>query len=547
MSLTKSATNFDLPSLHILLEEIDVALKDAEMHLSEFHDDEDQVGLLLDSSTVIGQLASIFALINFKGSSELAVALADCFKKLHDSGDNSNTELVMDISEGIMVLDRYIEFVLLKEVLEPALLVPIINKLHTHLGKPAISVDELARGSSISILNPQNHYQSLGNLPLDMKTLVANYRAGLGVILAKKDKSLSQDDTAKVNGLSLATQIIAQNSDALFWQAAAIATKDIINDLPLSNDKKRVLIYLEQQLQHYLPLEDRRFADLVSFAFSRNDNFAVQARQKYGLTQSAEQEQKQMQRFLFGPNREITDTLNFLIQGEITSIKEKVDNLARDGGINSVTPNDIALQIKALASTMRLLGLDEAADALYVATNEVNAWQTPSSEDFDKLLSELMVAENAAIFLSKSHTPGVVKLPLHNRKISLHQLDTAYDTLIKESRTNIATVSAAIEAYIADPAKEALHLQNTPEMLEQVAGSAGFLGLEKTAKMLGRLARYLNEVTVEHKQLLPDVTLGAIADVLMAADLQFEGQEQNRPVNKHSLLIGQHSLNRLIA
>ena len=99
-------TNFDLPSVHILLDEIKVALKDAEIHLSEFHDDEEQVALLLDSATVIEQLASIFHLINFKGADKLATAIAECLKKLHDDGDNTNTALVMDISEGIMVLDR---------------------------------------------------------------------------------------------------------------------------------------------------------------------------------------------------------------------------------------------------------------------------------------------------------------------------------------------------------------------------------------------------------------------------------------------------------
>lgn len=80
MNQNQSVTNFDLPSLHILLEEIEVALKDAEIHLSEFHEDEEQVALLLDSATVILQLASVFALIDFKGSSQLALVLGECFK-----------------------------------------------------------------------------------------------------------------------------------------------------------------------------------------------------------------------------------------------------------------------------------------------------------------------------------------------------------------------------------------------------------------------------------------------------------------------------------
>lgn len=542
-----TAINFDLPSLHILLEEIEVALKDAETHLSEFHDDEEQVDLLMDSATVIEQLASIFDLINFKGTNELASAIAANLKKLHDSGDNSNTELVMDISEGIMVLDRYVEFVLLKEMLEPALLMPVINKLRQHLGEPALSLDALSYGNSISINNPTKHYQAPASLGLDTKALVTAYRHGLGVLLSKEDNKLSADEAQKIANMAAACRQIAEKSHTLFWQAAAVATSNLPAILPLSNAKKRTLIYLEQQFWQYLPLTDRRFADLVSLACGQNDKFAALAKQKHGLGQASPEEQAQMQRFLFGPNREITDTLNILIQNEISTIKEKVDSLARGSNdINAITSTDISEQINNLGSSMYLLGLNEASQALKQAAQEVAAWQTPSPDDFDKLLAELMIAENAAIFLTKTHTPGAVKLPLHNRSISLHQLDTAYDTLIKESRINIANISTAIENYLTDSSKDSLHLQNIPEMLEQVAGASNFLRLNNTAKMLTRLGRYVNE-TITNKHKLNDRQLADIADIIVAADYQLEGQEQNRPVSKQALLIGQHSLNRVLA
>lgn len=58
---TLSTTNFDLPSLHILHEEIIVTLKDTEVHLSEFNDDNAQAPLLLDSISVLGQLSCILS------------------------------------------------------------------------------------------------------------------------------------------------------------------------------------------------------------------------------------------------------------------------------------------------------------------------------------------------------------------------------------------------------------------------------------------------------------------------------------------------------
>lgn len=543
-----SATNFDLPSLHILLEEIDVALKDAEVHLSEFHDDEEQASLLMDSATVIEQLASIFELINFKGSSKLASMIAKTLKKLHDSGDNTDTALIMDVSEAIMLLDRYIEFVLLKEVLEPALLLGIINKLADHLGEPHATVGELAQGSSISITNPTTHYHALTDLGLDTKALLTTYREGLLVALTKKNAQLTADESEKLTAMSQVCQTIAGKSDTLFWQAAYVATHGLAQRLPLSNNKKRTLIYLEQQFLNYLPLADRRFADLVSFACGNSSNFFDIAHKRYGLGQADKETLAKMERFLFGPNREITDTLNLLIQSEITAIKEKVDSLVRgDNNINAVSNTDIAEQIMNLSSTMHLLGLEEASSALKQASYEVKTWQNPAPHDFDRLLSELMIAENASIFLTKTHTPGVVKLPLHNRAISLHQLDTAYTLLINEGRANIANVTVAIDAYLADENKDVLHLQNIPEMLEQVAGALKFLGLNKTAKMTLRLARYMTVAVTEKRELLSDTLLADIADVVMAADYELKGQEQNRPVAKQAILVGQHSLSRILA
>lgn len=546
-NFTKTATNFDVPSLHLLLEEIEVALKDAEVHLSEFHDDEEQAPLLMDSAVVLDQLASIFELIHFKGTSELAYALSGNLKKLHDSGDNTDSDLIMDISEGIMVLDRYIEFVLLKEMVEPSLIVPVINKLRKHLGQGEIQNSQLYKSNNISIINPDKHYEALSTLPVDKIQLINDYRAGLGVLLDKTDNQVSDAERKKLQALAVATQTIASKSNTLFWQSAAKATQSPEKLLPLTNAKKRVLIYLEQQLQDYLPVQDRRFADLVSLACSRDENFLATAQQQYGLNQLSDSEHHKLYQFLFGPNRKITDTLNILIQEEITNIKEKVDSLARGNqDINAVNHSDIAQQINQLGSTMHLLGLNDAKDALKVASQQVKDWTTPSADDFDNLLNELMVAENASIFLTKTHTPGAVKLQLHNRNISLHQLDTAYEVILKESRINIATISQAISDYMADNDRSIMHLQPIPQTLEQVAGAANFLKIPTVAKMVHRLATYMNADLISQNKTLDNQTLANIADVVVAADYHLEAIENNRPLSKQPLHIAQHSLNQLM-
>ncbi len=547
---TLSVTNFNLPSLHLLHDEINVILKDSEIHLGEFTDDNSQAPLLLDSIIVLKQLTCIFQLISSVGAETLNMAIVQGLQQLYDSGDNSNVELIMDLSEAIMTLDRYIEFVLLTESVEPTLLLPIINKLNAHSQVAPIDAEYFATfgNSSVIIANPEQNFQALNELNLDSDLLTYAYRTGLGVALINQDGNISQDDQQKLDAMSAACALIAANSSSLFWQAAAVAVTDIATILPLNLSQKHTLIYLEQQFQSYLPVMDTRFADLVSFACQRDTEDAKMLRKQYAANQLEDPQRKQMERFLFGPNRALTDTLNTIIQAQINTIKENVDSYARGDSINpaDMQTSQIIEDLTTLSSSLRLLGLSNAANSLTKAAEAVTTWHTPSPNDFDHLLLALMHAENATIAMAEMHTPGAIYLPLNNPHISLHQLNTAYDTLIQESRTAIASAEQGINDYLAEPERDVLNIQNIPEMLRQVSGAVRFLQLPTPASMLSQLASYLQQ-RINGGTRIDDGTLAYIADVMMAVDHHLDGFENNRPVSKQALDVGQQSLSQLLA
>lgn len=547
---TLSVTNFNLPSLFLLHDEIMVTLKDTEIHLSEFNDDRGQAPLLLDSIDVLNQLSRIFELISLVGGQVLNSAIAQGLQQLYDSGDNNDTALIMDLSEAIMTLDRYVEFVLLTETVEPTLLLPIINKLYAHNQQAAISDDYFADfgASSVVIANPEKNFKSLSELDLDAELLTYAYRSGLGVALTNQDGEVTSEDQQKLDAMSAACTLISAHSNRLFWQAAAAAVTDLASILPLNLDQKHTLIYLEQQFQSYLPLMDRRFADLVNFACQRDNEQANLLRQKYATNQLDNSQIEQMQRFLFGPNRALTDTLNTIIQNQINTIKENVDEYARG---DSITPAEtqtaqIMDDLTVLSSSLRLLNLSDAAASLRAAAEAVSGWQSPTPEDFDHLLLALMNAENGVIKMAEVRTPGNIYLPLNNPDISLHQLNTAYDTLVQESRSSVASAEQAINDYMADEDRDLLNIQNIPDMLRQVAGAVRFLQLPTSSSMLSQLATFLDDCVTSDKQ-IDDDTLAHVANVLATVDYHLDGFENNRPVSKQAIDVGQHSLSQLVA
>lgn len=550
-TLKLSATNFDLPSLHLLRPEIEVTLHDAEMHLSEFNDDNSQAPLLLDSVETLAQLAKVLRLIALEEGAVLAEALSQAFQSLYDHADDDNNELVMDISEGIMTLARYVEFVLLKETIEPSLILPVISTLQSRLGVAPTSLNALtnSKTSSLVIANPEQNYHSLAELGISGKSLVSAYRAGLSVALTATTTPTDPQDLAKLKAMQAACEAVSKRSTSLFWQAADAAVSDLAQALPLNSVQKRALIFVEQQFNDYLPVNDSRFADLVRFASTRDGALAQKVQQQFsGNTLDAKQ-LATMKRFLFGPDREVTDTLNNLIQEEIDQVKTSSDNYARQEGINTSDDERSAMieRMHSLSSVFKTLNLQEASDTLNGQISQVKNWSQPTPEDFDNLLESLMVAENASIHLAKSHTPGASNLSLYNKKISLHQLDTAYTTLIVESRKGIANIENAFNDYLADANHDVMNLINVPEMMRNISGACLFLNLTHASQLLKRASSYMDVLVQNGSQGISPEQLAKIADVVMAADYYLESLEVNKPAGAHAIKVGQRSLHKLIA
>ena len=545
-----TVTNFDLPSLHLLRPEIAVTLHDAEMHLSEFNDDSSQAPLLLDSVDTLAQLAKVLRLIQLEEGYELANSLSAGLQKLYDERDRPNNDMMMDVSEGIMTLARYIEFVLLKETIEPSLLLPIINQLHSDLNQPALQLSDLTanKNSSIVIANPEQNYQPLKSLGIDPKKLVEAYRAGLSVALTAQSNQLSPKELEKLKAMQAACEMVSKRTDSLFWHAADAAVSDLAGALPLSNLQKRALIFVEQQFNDYLPVHDSRFADLVQFASSRDSQLALQVQHKFSANTLDETQLKTMRGFLFGPDREVTSTLNQLIQQEIDLIKSASDSYARQVNLNSSTDeiDSMAQHLHDLSSVFKTLNLNEVSAALTQQIGKVKTWTQPTPDDFDELLGTLMMAENAAINLAKSHTPGAVTLPVYNQTISLHQIETAHNTLVQESRTAIATIETALNNYLNDADKDILHITPVPDMMRAISGACLFLNLPRQSQLLKRAATVLQNLIEQSDCRLSEYQLASIADIVMSADYYLESLETNKPAGNHAMYVGYRSLQHML-
>ena len=374
------------------------------------------------------------------------------------------------------------------------------------------------------------------------------YRAGLSVALTAESNQLSQKELEKLNAMQAACEMVSKRTDSLFWHAADAAVSDLAGVLPLSNLQKRALIFVEQQFNDYLPVNDSRFADLVQFASSRDSQLALQVQHKFSANTLDEAQLKTMRRFLFGPDRDVTSTLNQLIQQEIDLIKSASDSYARQVNLNSSTDeiDSMAQRLHDLSSVFKTLNLNEVSAALTQQIGKVKTWTQPTPNDFDELLGTLMMAENAAINLAKSHTPGAVTLPVYNQTISLHQIETAHNTLVQESRTAIATIETALNDYLNDTDKDILHIKPVPDMMRAISGACLFLNLPRQSQLLKRGTTVLQNLIEQQGRELSEHALAKIADIVMSADYYLESLETNKPAGNHAMYVGYRSLQHML-
>lgn len=547
------AVEFDIASLHQLRPEIESSLSVIEGHISEFIDDESTAPALGDAVDELVQIQAILDLIQLKGSHELIAGIIDTLNFLSQEGKNTFHELIYAVSEGVMLLGRYIEFVLLREDIQPKLLLTTINRIRQELKQPLLGESYFDNISSLSKLEQGNKspFQPINKLGPASKFLQKTFRIGLNTALAIKESKATDAQLKSLRLMQVACQHVHERLGSTFWETAYAAVMNIENALPLTPSRKRALIYIEQQFSDQsAEINQSRFSDIVSMAASRDHDVAAKLRSELDLAIPADTEFKDMARFMYGPNRNVVDTVNELIQDEIKQAKDRVDTAARSAMFDRDAYREIAIDMRDLALRLHMLGLKTAAAKVMKEAKAVSQWQEAKPEYFSTLLSALLYAENASILMAKSHTPGAVSLPLNNTSISLHQLDTAFNELVKESRNTLANAERSITSYLASPEKDLLHLKNLPAMLSSVGGAMLFVDVPKGYKLLKRAAVYMTDTLKKQSSLSTGINedqLTRIADVIMAADYYLESVEVNKPSGDQPLVIGARSLKKLLA
>ena len=128
----------DVSALNLIKPEIDVSLTQIEGALSTFVEDNSNNGPLAECVEAMEQVYGALRLIDIPGASELAEVLFALLRQVNDFQEKTPDAYYSALGNGMMVLARYLEYVQIKAINLPQLLIPSINEARQVLSLPTL-------------------------------------------------------------------------------------------------------------------------------------------------------------------------------------------------------------------------------------------------------------------------------------------------------------------------------------------------------------------------------------------------------------------------
>lgn len=546
----------DVTALNLIKPEVDVSLAQIEGALSTFVEDNANNTPLAESVEQMEQVYGALRLIDIHGAAELAEVLFALLRQVNELQEKTPDAYYSALGSGMMVLGRYLEYVQIKAVNLPQLLIPSINE-----ARQALALAPLGEGYFLDVpyLPDSNIVEPLAIDHAQAIALAKRVRLmyQIGTINLLKDQAQPVHFRLMRRALERATQLCTGKPLALLWWVGEAALEAFSQGVELNLARKRLLSQLEQQLKLLvLPQGLNQPVDMVVLANSLavvglgETGAKVQEVQRaFDLSSSciSQTQLKIQSNTMFGPGGSVIKTVATVLKEEITHIKEILDVIARGARNDDDEENSyesVAASILKASQTLIMLSLNDVANAMRRQAAVVEQWtEVPTEDALNTLFDVLLQADNAVATLDREMTPGAQTV-INNNRISLHQLDEARSFLVQETRNGLALIKRSVLAYIETNGEDPMHLSNIPTTLQSSSGGLEFLLVPRGAVILRTVVPFV-EAWATSKKMPPMTIIETFADVIACIDYFLESLEVNKPISENVFEIAEDALAEL--
>lgn len=543
----QSSTHFDSTTLLIVKTEIDNTIKNVENGVSNLIEDGSLPFGIDDALTNLEQCAGVLQLIEQPNIARVIELVSLVMKKVIQ--DAQNTQLkhsdVEAMSEATSIIQRYLDFLCIREVRAPQFLLPVTNKLEQVLG-----LDMTREGTFlvpyIETMLPSVTLTAPEQLPAS-QYVHRLFKLSLLRILQKKSTELDFR-AMHLCGNYLAVQ--AENTpSAQYWSFVHTALSQL-QDMILTEPRLRILINLERQtaslLQsaHDFIATQHDYADIMSLCLTQDSQLAHEIRDQLSIHDDvlSDNQLEILSRQLYGPDLNTIETIVHLLIAQIEKVTLKVETGQH---IQSAeVREEVYASLIEVSKVMHVINLNDAAQQLSEQASIIHANQNLSdAQNAENLMNSLLFATNSLQILERNYTPSRLKLKFNNTKITLTKVEEAQKQVWDEARTSLQKICEHILAYNTNPTDIA-QLEPISDLFSEVSGAMLFMESEQGYQILQKAAQVVKHI-VNHNKSLTESELNLLAQTVMSADFFFEQLQEQQPFIEKSMQIGAKSIENL--
>lgn len=547
-------------SLTFLKDELENTLNAAGAQLEQYPGEdreEARAEIVRQCAETFHQVHGICQMLELSAAAMMAEEMELATQDLPASG---NPQLmVATLGNSIVLLERYLEYIQIKNRDIPELILDVINELRILGGKTAL---------------PESHFFSV-NLACDRFPEVVQARVDSGERsrLIRRMRHMYQvgllgvlrTENNPVN-LKLMARALARmdrlcppgRMSRFLWVARAALEALLRDEMVLTPGRKALLGQYDRQMKRLVydaatgehgdvPLLLIKSSLYIVSLSPHHGSVIGEVKQAFDLRNTLSDKDLQQERSVMSSGSSVIRTVANALKEELEDVKKSLDFVAQ--GAADVNFADVGAALSRISSTLIMVGQGKEAEQVRKQAAVATSWGTrkpdPEGMDFQRFIDGLVVVENAVALLEKRIAPqDDVHRQANNTSISLYQLDDARMKVVGECRGALALIKRAISTYAEG--KDPMHLANLPTILGGAAGGLTFLELPRARAILGSCRQYVEQSLLSSSTPAPtNEQLETYADALTAVDYYLESMEERKPIGDSVLEVAEYSLEEL--
>ncbi|HET7675042.1 MAG TPA: Hpt domain-containing protein [Gammaproteobacteria bacterium] len=526
--------------------DLDGVLVSARQALEAYAEDRQDQTALGHCLEHLHQIQGTLRIVEVYGAAMLAEEMEAVARGIHDGAIKPTDEVFEVLMRAILQLPDYLERVINGRRDMPLALLSLLNDLRSVRNQPLLSE------SALFAHQLQDRGVQLPQMPtvaaaksVDLRDLARRLRPKFQTELLswyKNDKAAQP--------LARMAAIIEQFEQAaskppvfeLWWivGGALEALRD--GGLEASVSLKQMLGQVDRQIKRLTAESESEFAAAPPRELINNLLYYVGRATSTGERVSGIKKSFSLNEFLpeeaqvaearealSGPNAQLMRTVSAAIKEDLTQVKDSLDIFVRTGRRNIADLVPLAELLKKVGDTLAVLGLGALRSELAAHTGALQGIAAGEQGPEEAVLMEVA---QALLRLEVRLDDDMGELVAADRAAAPEsptgsEYKETFGAVIRESIVNLARIKEAITEYARGESNTEA-IGHVSEHMRQVQAGLNLLNLDRPARVLDNIRRYVEQQIVKGTSVPPADSLDRMADALVSVEFYLETVQSGR-------------------